>query len=88
MKNIKQIIKFTDVNVDGCGTDVTVYIQVEGKTELTNGIIDRIKKVIEEYKDENPYEWDTDTVIDVACKHLETEGYTCSSIIPNYDIEF
>ena len=88
MKNIKQIIKFTDVNVDGCGTDVTVYIQVEGKTELTNGIIDRTKKVIEEYKDENPYEWDTDTVIDVACKHLETEGYMCSSIIPNYDIEF
>lgn len=28
---MKQIIKFTDVDVDGCGTDVVVYVQVEGK---------------------------------------------------------
>lgn len=34
-----QIIKFTDVDIDGCGTNVEVYIQVEGKTELTNGIL-------------------------------------------------
>jgi hypothetical protein len=83
-----QIIKFTDVNVDGCGTDIEVYVQVEGKAELTNGIIKRTKEVIEEYKKENEYEYDTASIIDVACKHLETEGYMCFSVIPDYDIEF
>lgn len=83
-----QIIKFTDVNVDGCGTDIEVYVQVEGKAELTNGIIKRTKEVIEKYKAENQYEYDTNSIIDVACEHLETEGYMCYSVIPDYDIEF
>lgn len=43
-----QIIKLTDVNVDGCGTNVEEMIQVEGKQELTNGIIQRTKEAIEE----------------------------------------
>lgn len=83
-----QIIKFTDVNVDGFGTNVEVYIQVEG-TELTNGIIERTKAEIEKYKEENYYgEWDTDSVIDVACEYLRTEGYVCHAVIPHYEIEF
>lgn len=82
-----QIIKFTDVNVDGCRTDITVYVQVEGKAELTNGIIERTYKAINEYKS-NDEEWDTDGVIDVACEHLELEGYMCHAIIPDYEIEF
>ena len=32
-----QILKFIDVNVDGCGTNVEEMIQIEGKHELTNG---------------------------------------------------
>ena len=83
-----QTIKFTDVNVDGCGTDVTVYVSVEGKVKLTNGIIERTKEAIEKYKAENEYEYDTDSIINVACEHLETEGYMCFSIVPDYDIEF
>ena len=82
-----QIIKFTDINLDGCGTDISVYVQLEGKTELTNGIIERTKKAIEKYKEED-LEWCTDDIINVAYNHLETEGYICHSIIPNYEIEF
>ncbi len=83
-----QIIKFIDVNVDGCGTDIDMYVKVEGDSALTNGVIDRTKKVIEEYKDENPYEWDTDTVIDVVCEYLETEGYKAETVGYDYCIEF
>jgi len=85
---MKQIIKFIDVDVDGCGTDIDVYIKVEGKTELTNGVIERVKKVIEEYKEENPYEWDTDTIIDIVCEYLKTEGYKTETISYDYCIEF
>lgn len=83
-----QIIKFVDVNVDGCGTDIDVYIKTEGEKELTNGVIERTKKVVEEYKEENLYEWDTDSVIEAACEHLETEGYKTEIISYDYCIEF
>ena len=36
---MKQIIKFIDVNIDDCGTNVESMVQVEGKQELTNGVI-------------------------------------------------
>lgn len=85
---MKQIIKFIDVNVDGCGTDIDVYVEVEGTEELTNGVIARTKKVIEDYKEEYPYEWDTNTVIDVACEYLETEGYKANPTSYDYCIEF
>lgn len=39
---MKQIIKFIDADVDGCGTNVESMIEVEGKQELTNGIIQRL----------------------------------------------
>lgn len=85
---MKQIIRFTDVNVDGCGTNIEVYVQVEGNSELTIGVIERTYEAIEKYKEESEYEYDTDSIVDVACRHLEAEGYMCCSVIPEYDIEF
>lgn len=85
---MKQIIKLIDVDVDGCGTNVESMIQVEGKQKLTSGIIKRIKDAIEKYKEENDGEWDTDSIIDIACKHLETEGYMCNYISEDAIIEF
>ena len=46
---MKQIIKFIDVNIDDCGTNVESMVQVEGKQELTNGVIQRTKDAIEKY---------------------------------------
>lgn len=83
-----QIIKFIDVDSDGCGTNIDMYVKVEGKTELTNGVIERTKRVIEEYKEENPYEWDTNTVIDVACEYLEIEGFKAEVTDYDYCIAF
>ena len=77
---MKQIIKFIDVNIDDCGTNVESMVQVEGKQELTNGVIQRTKDAIEKYK--------KDSIIDVACEHLETEGYMCDYISEDATIEF
>lgn len=83
-----QILKFIDVNVDGCGTNVEEMIQIEGKHELTNGIIQRTKEAIEKYKIENNGEYDTDSIIQAACEHLEEEGYMCDYISADAEIEF
>lgn len=69
---MKQIVKLIDVDVDGCGTNVETMIQVEGKQELTNGIIQRAKDAIEKYKKENDGEYDTDSIVGVVCEHLES----------------
>lgn len=85
---MKQIIKFTDVNVDGDGTDVDVLVQVEGKQEISKDIIANMEKEIEEYKRETDGEWDTDGVVNAACEYLETKGYMCDFILPDYEISF
>ena len=85
---MKQIAKLIDVDVDGCGTNVETMIEIEGKQELTNGIIQRTKDAIEKYKKENDGEYDTDSIIDVVCEHLESEGYMCYYISEDVDIEF
>lgn len=81
-------IKLIDVDVDGCGTNIENIIQVEGKTELTNEIIQRTKDAIDKYKEDNPGEWDTDSIINVACEHLGTEGYICNYVSADAIIEF
>ena len=48
-------------------------IEVEGKQELTNGIIQRTKDAIEKYKKENDGEYDTDSIFNVSCEYLESE---------------
>lgn len=83
---MRQIIKFTDTN--GFGENIDVLVQVEGKFELTNGIIERMKKAIEKYQEENYDDWDTDGVINEACEYLETEGYMCDYVVPDYAIVF
>lgn len=81
-------IKFAEIDADGCGTYNDILIQVEGKTELTNGVIERTKKEIEKYKKQNPYEWDTNGAIEAACEHLKTAGYICNLVSPSYCIDF
>ena len=85
---MKQVIKLIDVDVDGCGTNVETMIEVEGKQELTNGIIQRTKDVIEKYKKENNGEYDTDSIVGVVCEHLESEGYMYNYISEDIAIEF
>lgn len=83
-----QIIKLTDVNIDGCGTDITVYIQIKGPSKLTDKTIEETNAKIQKYKEENHGEWDTDSIINMICQYLTTKNYTCQIITPDYEIEF
>lgn len=40
---MKQIIKFVDKNVDGCGTNVEILIQIEEKNPLSTELVDAVK---------------------------------------------
>lgn len=85
---MKQIIKFMDKNVDGCGTDVETMIQIEGDQALTNEAVKRIKDTIEKYKKENYGEYSTDDVVEAACEQLGREGYICECLSEDVTIEF
>lgn len=85
---MKQIIKFIDVDVDGCGTNIETMVQVEGKHELTKGIFQGIKDTIQKYKKECDGEYDTDSIVETVCEYLENEGYMCNYISEDATIEF
>ena len=78
-----QVIRFKNLE-DG----YELNVQVEGKLMLTNGIIERTKMAIEEYKADNDKDWDFDGVVNAACNHLEAEGYMCYlDVFPDYEIK-
>ncbi len=86
-ENKVQYIKFTDEDVDGCGTDISELIEVAGP-EMTKGVIERTKAAIAKYKEECFDCWDTDGAVDAACDHLKEEGYSCRSMNENVEIRF
>lgn len=83
----EHFIKFIDENVDGCGSDIVTFASVYGE-DITNGTIERVKNAIDDYKNENEGEWDTDGCLDVAREQLETEGYEVKFLIESACISF
>ena len=83
---MKQIIKLIDV--DGCGTNEETTIQAEGKQKLSNGIIQGIKDTIKKYKRENDGVYDTNSIVNVVCEYLETEGSMCDYVSADVTIGF
>lgn len=83
---MKQIIKLIDV--DGCGTNEETTIQAEGKKKLSNEIIQGIKDTIKKYKRENDGVYDTNSIVNVVCEYLETEGYMCDYVSADVTIGF
>ena len=66
---------------------VDCYIKVEGEHALSNGVIKRTRDAIEEYKEQSKgRDIEYEELVDVACEHLETEGYTCN-YVPHIGIE-
>lgn len=77
-----------DSDVDGCGTNVEMLIQIEGKNPLSTELVDALKHTIHEYIDSNAGEWSTDDVVNQACEYLESQGYMCDYIGEDLLIEF
>ena len=77
-----QVIKFREVE-----DNYELNVQVEGKYELTNDIIEKTKIAVEEYKKDDK-DWNFDGVVNAACNYLETEGYMCYlDVFPDYEIK-
>ena len=77
-----QVSKFREVE-----DNYELNVQVEGKYELTNDIIEKTKIAVEEYKKDDK-DWNFDGVVNAACNYLETEGYMCHlDVFPDYEIE-
>ncbi len=79
-------VRFTEKNVDGCGTDVDVIIKVKtswpvNSKELT-AVIERLKNTAS--KDD----WDTDSLISAACEEFFGSKGIHYDYLDIIDIEF
>lgn len=83
----KTLINFTEINVDGCGSNATALIEVLGAQKVPKQIVTEIIKEIHRYLEVNN-SWDTDDVINAGCAILENFGYTYNMISFDYDIQF
>lgn len=67
-------IELIDVDVDGCGTDVSTIVSVNTEN-ITNGMVGRLTKAISDYKKEVSGEYDTDGCVKAVLAQLESEGF-------------
>ena len=79
------VIRFWETDVDGCGSNAEVMIQVRADEKFTNEtkqkLIDTIDDIKKEWK-----EWDTDSIVQEACKRVFGSEFT--GWYPEIDIEF
>lgn len=80
---MKQILRLIEENVDGCGTDVSVLLEIKGEKEVDTI---RLKNKILDEKEQMEYP-DSDTLFEIAEEWLEKQGYTVNSLVPT-DITF
>ena len=79
------VIRFLETDVDGCGSNAEVMIQVRIDEKITDEmkhkLIDNINEIKKEWK-----EWDTDSIVQEACKRVFGSEFT--GWYPEIDIEF
>ena len=75
MPNETTIIKFIELNVDGCGTNAEVLVEATGPN------IDRraIAQYIQHLKSESEYP-DTDSLVAETCDWLSTQCISCKTL--------
>ena len=80
-------LELRDVDVDGCGTDVTAILEVD-EDHITRGMVSRITNAINDYKRKNNGEYDSNTCFEVAYEVMKADGYKVRYIIPEATVEF
>ena len=76
------IIRFLETDVDGCGSNAEVMIQVRADEKITNETKQKLIDNINEIKKE----WDTDSIVKEACERVFGSEFT--GWYPEIDIEF
>lgn len=70
--------QLTEMDVDGCGTDVNVIIGTN--KEISQEDIDGVKNAVNNYKDECDYEWDSSGIFETVEEYLLNKGYSVQFI--------
>ncbi len=61
-----KIIRFTEKNVDGCGTDAEVVIKVDADVKVNSNEIESI--IARKKTETSADDWDTDSLVVAACE--------------------
>lgn len=86
---MKQIIKFVEENVDGCGGRAEVMVAIETEIPLTHRDKERLSKAIEDIRNEwEADEWDTDSVVYEAIARVFGNDADYTIICPDITVEF
>lgn len=86
-ETVTTIVKFTDADVDGCGTNVETIAILKG-TCITDEIKKNIDIAIEKCKCDLSWEWTTDDCLNAAVNYLKTLGFTVEFVNPAVEIIF
>lgn len=84
-------IKFVETNVDGCGSDAVVFVNIEADTneKTANDYEEQLIKSINEMRTAwDPDEWDTDSVVREAIKTVFGEHAKYEFLLPDAVVEF
>ena len=79
------VIRFLETDVDGCGSNAEVMIQVRAEEKITNETKQKLIDIIDDIKKEWK-EWDTDSIVQEACERVFGSEFT--GWYPEIDIEF
>lgn len=86
---LNQIIRFTERNVDGCGSDAEVMVLLKTDFLLTSGHKTRLEHEIESIKREwEGDDWDTDSVVEEAIARVFGEDAEWEAVLPDLEVEF
>ena len=87
---MSKILKFTEIDVDGCGTDAALEINLNvsdypcnWKEKITNAL----NSIKEEYI-KNDECFDTDQIIQEALEEVFGKGVDYDVIYPDYEFDF
>ncbi len=72
----KTVFKLVDEDVDGCGTDISVCIEVNGQP--SKDTMEKMQAAVSAYKEEYYGEWDSDGCFEAAVQSLKESGYEVS----------
>lgn len=88
---MKQIIRFAETNIDGCGGDAVVLVQIDSDTVLTNGCKERLEKAIDDIKAEcmeAGEDYDTDSIVEDAMHRVFGKDMEYDTVLPDIEVIF
>ena len=85
----KQIIKFVEEDVDGCGENAEVVVLLNIEHPLTDTDKKKLEDAIQEMQEAwDPDDWDTDSVVEEALKKVFGVDVEYEVVLPDIEVTF